>query len=161
VLFEYFRGGAFGEALMLSGRPSPFDVHAIRDSTLLYLRSDRLNELVARHPDLLAGFARALAIRVVELLGSQAFLESFARKADQLPRSIALVSSSSEGVRRTRNLVAEALARTRKTRRVRLQDAHHAEDGGEADLVVFEYETPDTSWRDFCTRHVDRVMILL
>jgi predicted acylesterase/phospholipase RssA/CRP-like cAMP-binding protein len=161
VLFEYFRGGTFGEALLLSGRPSPFDAHAIRDSTFLYLRSDRLSELVARHPELLAGFARVLAIRVVELLGSQSFLESFGRKVDQLPRSIALVSSSSESVRRTRNLVAEALARTRNTRRVRLDEVHHVEDNGEADLVVFEYEPSDRSWRDFCTRSVDRVMVLL
>jgi predicted acylesterase/phospholipase RssA/CRP-like cAMP-binding protein len=161
VLFEYFRGGTFGEALVLSGRPSPFDAHAIRDSTLLCLPPDRLSELVARHPELLAGFARVLAIRMVELLGSQAFLESFARKGDQLPRSIALVSSSSDGVRRTRNLVAEALARTRNTRRVRLQDVHDAEDGGEAELVVFEDELSDPSWRDFCTSRVDRVMILL
>jgi predicted acylesterase/phospholipase RssA/CRP-like cAMP-binding protein len=161
VLFEYFRGGTFGEALVLSGRASPFDAHAIRDSTFLYLRSDRLNELVARHPELLAGFARVLAIRVVELLGSQSFLESSAPKVDQLPRSIALVSSSSESVRRTRNLVVEALSRTRNTRRVRLQNAHYAEDGGEAELVVFEYEPSDPSWRDFCRRSVDRVMILL
>jgi predicted acylesterase/phospholipase RssA/CRP-like cAMP-binding protein len=161
VLFEYFRGGTFGEAFVLSGRPSPFDAHAIRDSTLAYLRSDRLHELGARHPELLAGFARVLAIRMAELLGTQAFLESFSRRIDQLPRSIALVSSSSEGVRRTRNLVAEALARARNTRRVRLQDARHGEDRDDAELVVLEYEPSDPSWLDFCARSVDRVMILL
>jgi predicted acylesterase/phospholipase RssA/CRP-like cAMP-binding protein len=161
VLFEYFRGGTFGEALALSGRPSPFDAHAIRDSVLLSLPSDRLHELARRHPALLAGFARVLAIRMVELLGSQSFLESFARRVDQLPRSIALVSSSTERVRRTRDLVAQALARARVTRRVRAHDGRRAEDDGDAELLVFEYEPSDPSWVDFCMRRVDRVMILL
>jgi NTE family protein len=161
VLFEYFRGGTFGEALALSGRPSPFDVDAIRDSTLLCLPSDRFHELAGRHPELAAGFARVLAIRMVELLSTQAFVESFARRADQLPRSIALVSSPSEGARRTRNLVAQALERARNARRVGPHDVHHVEDGGDAELVVFEYEPSDHSWLDFCMSRVDRVMILL
>ena len=65
--WESFRGGTVGEALLLSGRPAPFDLHAIRDSHLLCLAPERFREFIAKRPELLLRFARTLAGRVVDL----------------------------------------------------------------------------------------------
>jgi predicted acylesterase/phospholipase RssA/CRP-like cAMP-binding protein len=181
VLFESFRGGSFGEALMLSGRASPIDVDAIRDTHLLCLRPDKFEALSTKHPVLMRHLARSVATRVVDLIGSPQFLASFCHKADRLPRSIALVSAGAEDLVRMRGLVADSLSRSCKTIRLTPRDARHvmesrAVDGrdvgdcllewfdglsAEHDLVIFECELSDPRWSDFCLRQADRVMVLV
>jgi predicted acylesterase/phospholipase RssA/CRP-like cAMP-binding protein len=185
VLLEYFRGSTLGEALVLSGRSAPFDVDAIRDSHLLSLSPERFNELGARHPELVLHFARTVATRVVDILDSRDVLTSFARRSDGLPRSVALVSTAAEGARRMRDLVCDALFRSRTATRLTTEDARRAMDEvrkrGEnvdhepflvewlsrhearCDIVILECEpTRDTLrvWLDFCLRQADRIMVL-
>jgi len=182
VVFEYFRGGAVGEALMLSGRPSPFDMHAIRDSQLLCLSPERFDRLVARHPDLGLHFARIVATRVVEISGSQDVLASFARKADRTPRCVALVLSGGQDVRRMGDRFGDALSRSRATVRLTSADARRSlngtlDHGGDAaydrvieslgyqqpgcDLLLLECEPANASWLDFCVRRADRIVVLV
>jgi NTE family protein len=183
VVFEHFRGGTLGEALVLSGRPSPFDVHAIRDSQLLCLSPEKFNELAARHPSLGLHFARIVATRITEAFGSQDVLASFARRADRLPRCVALVSAGAENVRRMRDLLADALSRSRAATRLTRDDARRAregafERGGEVDgdrflggwlgghelvcdLVILECDATHGPWLDFCLRQADRIMVLV
>jgi CRP-like cAMP-binding protein len=95
-LFECFRGSTVGEAIVLSGRPAPLDLYAIRDSQLLCLAPEKFSALAARHPDLALSFARLVTTRLVDLLGSPEILGSFSRKTDRLPRSVALASVGGE-----------------------------------------------------------------
>ncbi len=159
-VFEYFRGSTVGEALVLSGQPSPFDIHAIRDSHLLSLSPDRFSALATRHPQLMLNFARFVATRVVELVGSKPFLSSFCHTADRLPRSIALLGVGGEGVRRTSGLLADALSGSCTTTRMTAGDAPESLDA-RGDLLVFECELSDARWLDFCLRQADRIMILV
>lgn len=182
VAFEYFRGSSVGEALLLSGRPAPLDLHAIRDSHLLLLSRARFDELTARHPELMLNFARFVAARVVELVGSPDFLASFCHKADRLPRSIALLAVGGEEVHRVRGQLADALSRFRTTTRLTAPQARKAIEGRAemgtegaygrliewvdaldvpGDSLIFECELSDASWLDFCLRQADRIMVLL
>jgi predicted acylesterase/phospholipase RssA/CRP-like cAMP-binding protein len=182
VVFEYFRGATLGEALVLSGHPSPFDVHAIRESELLCLRPEKFNELAGRHPGLALQFARVVATRMVEILGSQEVLSSFRRKADRIPRCVALVTGGTEDMRRTRALFADALSRSRVTTHLTWEDARRATDGalesggdgaysrflewlgrreGGCDLLLLECEAAHASWLDFCVEQADRIVVLV
>jgi predicted acylesterase/phospholipase RssA/CRP-like cAMP-binding protein len=182
VVFEFFRGATVGEGLVLSGRPSPLDLHAIRDSSLLRLSAEKFTVLATQHPELILTFARYATSRMIDLFGSTEFLSSFTRRADRIPRSITLVSTSQEDTRRMRGLLAEALSKSRVTTRVSLRDAPSAlgrepeapEGVADArflgwlddldtrsDLLVFECEPADRSWMEFCVRQADRIMVLM
>ena len=182
AIFEYFRGGTLGEAFVLSDRPSPVDVDAIRDSELLCLRPEALNDVAAKHPCLALRFARMLGARVVDMLSSQDVLASFARQADRIPSCIVLVTAGTADLRRTRDLFACALSRTRITTRLASEDARRALDGSPecsgdeaygrllewlgrhepgCDLLLLECGPGDPSWLDFCVRQADRIMVLL
>ena len=181
VVFEFFQGASFGEALVLSGRPSPLDVHAIRDTVLLSLAPERFRALAARHPDLALSFAQGVTTRVVELVGSREFLASFAGGSDRLPRIVAVLSAGARDVRRTRDLLVRALSRSRKTTHLTVDDARAGADGpldghgqgsswrlvkwlgdlqAQSDLLVLEAEHSDGFWRDFCLRQADRIVVL-
>jgi predicted acylesterase/phospholipase RssA/CRP-like cAMP-binding protein len=182
VVFEHFRGGTLGEALVLSGKPSPFDVHAIRDSQLLCLSPARFHGLAARHPGLGLQFARVVATRMVELSGSPDVLASFARKADRTPRCVALVTAGGDDAKRTRDLFADAIARSRGTVRLTLEDARRATAGAKAhggdvdygrflewlgshhpncELLLLECDSDHDHWLDFCLRQADRIMAIV
>jgi NTE family protein len=168
LLSEYFRGSTVGEALVLSGRPSPYDLHAIRDSQLLCLTPEKFTSLAERHPDLALRFARLVTTRLLDLLDAPDTLETFCRSADRLPRSIALLSVGGAAVGQTRDWLARALASARTTTRLSIRNAREAmADGVErysesaADLVLFECDRSDPSWLDFSLRHADRIMVLI
>jgi predicted acylesterase/phospholipase RssA/CRP-like cAMP-binding protein len=182
VLFECFRGATVGEALVLTGGPSPLDVYAIRDSYLLCLSPERFSALAAQYPQLALSFARIVTAHLVEQLHSPDFLASASRKTDRLPRSTALVSVGGGRAQHTRDLLIEALSRGRTTTRLNVREARAAMGAGiregedvpherlvtwlerldaRSDLVIFECEWSDSSWLDFCLRQVDRIMVLL
>lgn len=168
VVSEYFRGSTVGEALILSGQPSPLDLHAIRDSHLLRLMPEKFSELMARHPDLAMRFAQVVAARLVKLLDSPDTLTTFCGKSDRLPRSVAVLSAGGDGVRQTRDWFVAALSRTRTTTRLNNGDARAAMDAGvdrhldtPSGLLVLECDRSDPSWLDFCLRQADRIMVLL
>jgi NTE family protein len=182
ILFDFFRGSTLGEASVLSGQPSPFDVDAIRDSHLLCLSPETFNELAERHPSITLQFARTVSTRIMEVIGSQDVLSSLARSADRVPRCVALVTAGSEDARRTRDLLANALSRSRLTTRLTVERARGAmngalEDGGDAeygrfmewfgshepscDLLLLECEPAEPSWLDFCVRQADRIVVLV
>ncbi len=179
VVFESFRGGSVAEALVLSGRPSPVDVDAIRDTHLLRLDPEQFDALSAQHPELMRQLARSVATRAVDLVGSPEFHRSFCHKSDRLPRSIALVSTDGPNVARLRGLVAASLSRSCVTHRVASHDAreaiasragagHAAGDclldwfddlSARSSLVLFECELSDSTWTEFCLRQADRVLV--
>lgn len=182
VVFECFRGASAGEALVLTGQPSPFDLHAIRDSDLLYLPAERFNQLAARYPQLALSFARFVTVRHLEQLNSPEFLGSLARKTDRLPRSVALLTVGGDRVRRSRDLLTDALSKARVTTRLGIHEARDAFGGagwGDGDvlrqdvtkwiddldstseLLLFECELANLSWVDFCLRQADRIMVLV
>jgi NTE family protein len=155
VVSEYFRGSTVGEALVLSGRPSPLDLHAIRDSRLLYLSPERFAAIALRHPELTLAFARSVSGRMVDLASSREFLSFFSRKVDRIPRSIALLSVGSARARRARDAVYRALSRARVTVRP------HATHARGAELVVFECDPSDPMGLDFALRQADRILVLV
>jgi predicted acylesterase/phospholipase RssA/CRP-like cAMP-binding protein len=180
VVFEYFRGASIGEALVLSRKPAPLDLHAIRDSVLLCLTPDRFSELATKHPEVVLHFARLVASRLVDALSSQEILSSLARGADHVPRIVAILVDGGDDVRRTRDLVVDALRTSRNAicltgevaRRVESEDGdgmsaydqyfdrasgHETRSG----VVVLECERSDGRWLDFCLRQADRVMIIV
>jgi predicted acylesterase/phospholipase RssA/CRP-like cAMP-binding protein len=182
VVFEHFRGGSFGEALVLTQLPSPLDVDAIRDCLLLALAPEKFCAIAARHPEFVLTFARFVAERVVKHYDSPEVLAAFAGSADRLPRSIAVLSAGGPELQRTRDLLAQALSASRDTRRVTADDARHAPSGASgtdeddaywryakwlsdldvrSDLLLLEGDCSNATWRDFCLRQADRLVILL
>jgi predicted acylesterase/phospholipase RssA/CRP-like cAMP-binding protein len=181
TVFESFRGGTIGEALVLSDGAAPFDLDAIRDSHLLCLAPERFHEVIAKRPQLLLWFARTLAARVVELYRIAELAPEFARQSDRLPRSIVLLGAGGPDVRLMQESLAQALTRSCRTSRIGSRDAREilhtdveaAGQSGEvrlsewlgrqesrSDLVVFECEPSDSTWLDFGVRQADRVMVL-
>ena len=182
--WESFRGGTVGEALLLSGRPAPFDLHAIRDSHLLCLAPERFREFIAKRPELLLRFARTLAGRVVDLYRdrtAELVSSELGRRSDRLPRSIALLAAGGPEASQMRDLLAQALTRSCRASRLGSRDARrilHAEidaagPSGEirlsewlgshelrSDVVVFECEPSDGAWLDFGLRQADRTIVL-
>jgi predicted acylesterase/phospholipase RssA/CRP-like cAMP-binding protein len=178
--FESFRGGTVGEALLLSGRAAPFDLHAIRDSHLLCLAPDRFREVIAKRPELLMRFARTVASRALDLHRAEISSE-LGRRVDRLPRSIALYAAGGPEAREMRDRLAQVLTGSCRTNRLGPGDARrilHTEidaagTSGEvrlsewlgtlesrSDLVVFESEPTDGAWLDFGLRQADCVMVL-
>ena len=181
TVYECFRGGTVGEALLLSERAAPFDLHAIRDSHLLCLSPERFRELVAKHPELLLRLARRLATRVIDLYRTAELSSEFARQSDRLPRSIVLLAVGGPDARVMQDLLAQALTRSChssrlgsvEARRILHADLEVAGPCGEvrlaewlgrheshSDVVVFESEPSDGHWLDFGLRQADRVMVL-
>jgi predicted acylesterase/phospholipase RssA/CRP-like cAMP-binding protein len=176
VVLECFRGGTMGEALVMSGQPSALDVEAIRDTRLLCLSPEKFHAIALRHPALTLRFARSVTARFVALTSSPESLAFFSQKLDRLPRSIAILSVSERpAARQTRDLLIDALTRSRTTIRLGAREARAVVSdplrGGlgewiaarepSPELVVFECDPSDTSWIDFCLRQADRVMVLL
>lgn len=178
---EVFRGGTMGEALMLSDSAAPFDLHAIRDSHLLLLAQAKFYEVVAKHPELGLRLAQKLASRVVDFYRIIEPWSDFARRADRLPRSIVLLGVGGPEVGIMQDLLAQALTRSCRTKRLRPFDARQvlgsdlesAGPSGEVrlaewlgrneavfDVVVFECQSTDGAWLDFGLRQADRVMVL-
>jgi predicted acylesterase/phospholipase RssA/CRP-like cAMP-binding protein len=181
-LFESFRGGSVGEALLVSGRPSPIDIYAVRDSHLLRLHPDKFEGLAKRYPELMRNVARFVASRVIDVIGSHEFLASFCHKADRLPRSVALLGVGGDDVHWMRTHVAESLSRSCVTKRLTLDDARQATGGGggvavngnndrlsdwfddltaQHDLLVLQCDAADSSWSDFCLRQADRILVVV
>jgi predicted acylesterase/phospholipase RssA/CRP-like cAMP-binding protein len=181
VVFEYFQGATVGEALVLSGRPAPLDVHAIRDSHLLCLSQEKFAALGAVHPDLVLRFAHVVASRLIDVFNSQEILSSFAQMTDRVPHSVAVLVAGGEDVRRMRDRLAEALADSRTATRLTTEDARRAltlarereedvpydrfvewlgaREGG-SDLLILECERSHPRWQDFCLRQADRIVVL-
>jgi predicted acylesterase/phospholipase RssA/CRP-like cAMP-binding protein len=178
VAFEYFRGSTAGEALILSGKPSPLDVHAIRDSHLLSLSRQRFTELAERYPSLFVNFARVATSRLVDLMASPELLQAFAQRVDRLPRTISLVLVGGQDVGRTADLLVEALSRARWATHLGVQQARVAQPQGAGiehgplmewvdrasakhELVILDSEPSDLKWLDFCLGQADRTLVLI
>jgi NTE family protein len=109
--------------------------------------------------------ARVVTSRLIELSTSPDILEAFSRRTDRLPRSIAvLTAGGGADVRRTRDVVLDALSTSRATTRLSVREAREAMSPGftsPSDLVVFECEPSATSWLDFSLRQADRILVVL
>jgi predicted acylesterase/phospholipase RssA len=123
-------------------------------------------------------FARVATARLVELMDSPDLLSAFSRSVDRLPRTIALVVAGGEDVRRTADMLVQALSGARATVHLGVQQARVAH-GQNADteqgtlsewvdrassrheLLVLECSPSDTSWMDFCLGQADRTMVLM
>ena len=181
VALEYFRGATVGEALVLSGRPAPLDVHAVRDSQLLLLSPEKFRALAKRHPDLLLHFAGVVATHLIDLFNSPEVLSSFAHMADRVPHTIAVLGAGADGVREMRDHLAHGLSVARSVMRLTGEEARSATCGvqdGDADvpyesflewlcvretqteLAILECDRAHPSWQDFCLRQADRILVL-
>ncbi|HWE27831.1 MAG TPA: cyclic nucleotide-binding domain-containing protein, partial [Polyangia bacterium] len=65
---EFYRGDTLGVMGMLSDRPFPVDLYAVRDSTLLRLPRARVLALAAKHPTLLLALAQMMGERAFDVL---------------------------------------------------------------------------------------------
>jgi predicted acylesterase/phospholipase RssA/CRP-like cAMP-binding protein len=172
ILFEYFRGGSVGEAMILSGQPCPLDLHAIRDSQLLRLTPEKFEGLVARYPEVALKLARVVSMRAIRVLSDPVLAAAFSRTRDRVPRSIALVSVGGEEVHRTTELLAQALSRARRAERFKADDSSEAVGSeafserldaciSEGRLVILECDLQNPSWMQSCLRQADRTMVVL
>jgi predicted acylesterase/phospholipase RssA len=148
---------------------------------LLTLSPEKFRALASDHPDLVLRFARIVATRLIDVFNSQEVLSSFARVADRVPHSIAILSAGGERVRRMRDLLAGALASARTATRLSVDDARGVMAGVtdrdrdvaferferwlgvrevRSDLVILECERSDPSWQDFCLRQADRIVVI-
>jgi NTE family protein len=158
VVFECFRGGTAGEALVLTGQPSPLDVDAIRDSHLLRLAPEKFRAIAERNPAVSLSFARGVSARLVELLGAPEVLGAFSQKADRLPRSVALLAEGRDAARMRHRVIA-ALGRARTTQRLSMREPRESAMG--AELVALECERTDMFALDYALRQADRILVLL
>jgi predicted acylesterase/phospholipase RssA len=65
---EFYRGETLGIMALLVDRPSPVDLFAVRDSTLMRLPRARFLSLTQRHPGLLLAFAQLMGRRAFDVL---------------------------------------------------------------------------------------------
>jgi predicted acylesterase/phospholipase RssA len=158
--------------LILSGQPSPLDLHAIRDSRLLRLTPEKFEGLVARHPELALRFARVVSARAIRFLADPVLAAAFSRTRDRVPRSVALVSVGGEEAGRAAELLAQALSSARRVQRFKADDAGEAAGSeafserldaciSEGRLVILECDLQNQSWLECCLRQADRTMVVL
>jgi predicted acylesterase/phospholipase RssA/CRP-like cAMP-binding protein len=179
TIAEFYRGDTVGAVGLLSDRPSPVDLFAVRDSTLLRLSRARFLLLAAQHPALLLAVARMMGERafdVLELLASQRQSPS-ARGGN-----IALLPLSLDpAVRETRDLLVGVALAERRLLRVTAELVDHAlgagsaaGNGGEsprvtawlsnleraANVVLYECDSRLPQWTARCWRQSDRMVII-
>jgi predicted acylesterase/phospholipase RssA/CRP-like cAMP-binding protein len=177
---EFCRGETIGVMGLLSKRPFPVELFAIRDSTLLHLPRARFVALAARHPTLVLRLARLMSERafdVLELLVGHVREARAGRGAN-----LALLPLSLDpAVRELGDRLIVALQGQRRLTRVTADFVDHmlgagaaAGEGAEsarvtawlsnlehaADVVLYECDPRQPRWTARCRRQSDRLVVV-
>ncbi|HEY2744716.1 MAG TPA: cyclic nucleotide-binding and patatin-like phospholipase domain-containing protein [Polyangia bacterium] len=176
---EFYRGDTLGIMGLVSDRPFPVELYAVRDSTLLRLPRACFVALAAKHPPLLLALAKMMGERAFEVL--EAYVDGPAARVTPRGGNLALVSlSDADAVRDVAALLVRAFETERPLTRVSAalvddtfgigtaasatrQNALTAwlsqlED--RADMVVYECEPRQAAWTARCLRQSDRVVLV-
>jgi predicted acylesterase/phospholipase RssA/CRP-like cAMP-binding protein len=176
---EIDRGELLGVSALLSQRPSPFEVFAIRDSTLLRLGRARFVALAEAHPSLILTLARLMSERTLDVL--ELFVGT-ARPSPGVRGNLALLSLSRDpALRATRDLFVEMVRAERTLTHVTAELVDHmlgagaaAGDGAEStrviawlsdleravDVVLYECDARLPRWTARCRRQSDRLVVV-
>jgi NTE family protein len=178
---EFYRGDTLGVMGLLTDRPFPVDLYAVRDSRLLRLPRARFLALSARHPSLLLALAQMMSARAFDVL--ETFVD---RQREHLPArggNLALFPlSDTDATRETLALLLQAFQRAaHKVAHVTAQrvdsalgqgaaaaDATHGSRltewlsrvESDADAVVYECDRRLPAWNERCLRQSDRLIII-
>ncbi len=177
---EFYRGETLGVLALLGDRPSPVDLFAVRDSTLLRLSRLRLLAIVQRHPDLLLALARAMSERAFDVL--EAFVGAERAPSRRRAGNLALLPLALDPPARaaTDRLIEAALAERPMAHvtaaavdRALGPGAAAASDGDgaratawlsdlerAAEVVLYECDPALPRWTARCRRQSDRLVIV-
>ncbi|WP_336921941.1 MFS transporter [Aquipuribacter sp. SD81] len=154
VLTELGRGAVVGELGLLTGQVRSAAVRAVRDSRLTRLPAEHFAQVAG--PEVMAGLARNLAVRLQEIAPPPT---SRSGAADTVVAVVGLdVAASVEACS------AGLLDRLR--RHVRAVDPGRVDREGleraeqDADTVLLTATVDDPAWRDLCLRVADRVVLV-
>jgi predicted acylesterase/phospholipase RssA/CRP-like cAMP-binding protein len=179
TLRELYRGDSLGVMGLVSDRPLPFDLYAIRDSTLMRLSRERFLSLAAAHPSMLLALARSLSERAFNVL--EAFIGSPQESPSARGGNLALLPLSLDRpVRETLAMLIEAARPGRRLSHVTsgLVDGAlgaGAANGGangsltawlsnlerSADVVLYECDPRSPRWNACCRRQSDRLVLIV
>ena len=155
------RGAALGELALLTGSTRSASIRARRDSELLRLTADRIDELIDSEPT----FSRALTRSLATLLQASQGLDS---APSPLPETIGVLGVAGEASARA---AAETLSGLLTSSTVVLTQ----DDGGSTDRfaevldraerahaqVLLAAEAGDSAeWKEFCRRTADRALLV-
>ena len=180
TLREFYRGDLLGLTALLTHRPSPVDLFAVRDSTLLRLERDGFLAVARAHPRLL--------VALTQLMGERTFnvLETFVGSRPQAPSArggnLALLPLSFDPeVRETKDALIEVALAERKGTHVTAERVDRALKPGaasgngtegprvtawlsnvehSADVVLYECDPRLPVWTARCRRQSDRLVII-
>jgi len=177
---EFYRGATIGTMGLLSDRPFPVDLFAVRDSTLLRLPRDRFLSLAEQHPALLLALARLMSERAFNVL--EAYVGSARQSPSAHGGNLALLPLSlAPPVLETKDLLIELMLAERRSVHVSAPLVERAlatgaisGDGDEsarvtawlsdleraAEVVLYECDPQLPKWTARCTRQSDRLVII-
>jgi predicted acylesterase/phospholipase RssA/CRP-like cAMP-binding protein len=177
---EFYRGDTLGVMGLLSDRPFPVDLFAIRDSTLLRLSQARFRKMAAAHPALLLALVRMVGERAFDVL--EELVEVTRERPPARGGNLALLPlSTADAVSDVAQLLLEAMQAERDVTNVtagRVDDALGAgcaagegADGARltawlsnveraADVVVYQCDPRLPAWTARCTRQSDRLVVV-
>jgi CRP-like cAMP-binding protein len=70
VLGEYGQGESFGEAEVVTDKPVPATVHAIRDSEIAVIPATLFDALATKHPEIMVQVSRVIAMSAARAVGT-------------------------------------------------------------------------------------------
>jgi predicted acylesterase/phospholipase RssA/CRP-like cAMP-binding protein len=178
---EFYRGDSLGVMGLLTDRPFPVDLYAVRDSTLLRLPRVSFLARAMKHPSLLLALARMMGERAFDVLealvdrrrehvaargGNLALLPL--SDADAIRDTIAMLLPALESTVQRVTHVTSQLVDGALGRGAAIADAS---DGGrltawlsrledDADVVAYECDPRHTAWTARCLRQADRLIIV-
>jgi NTE family protein/lysophospholipid hydrolase len=178
IVRELYRGDTLGVMGLLSDRPFPVELYAVRDSTLLKLTRARFLGLAAQHPSLLLTLARLMSERAFNVL--EALVEDARQSPSARGGNLALLPLSLEpAVLETRDLLIELALAERQSIHVNARLVERALGPGAlvgdergrvtawlsdleraTDVVLYECDPRLPGWTARCKRQSDRLVLV-
>jgi NTE family protein len=160
LMAQVHAGETVGDLALLTARPHPFTVMALRDSSLVRLNRTAFENLIRMHPGIVLPISLQLIQRMERAL-------AFRPDALAVPKTVALIPLDGEvRVAWLAEALADALAKAGLKVKV-LDEADH--EGIEErfyaieiahDLVIYRADTCGSSWTRMCIRRSDRVLLV-
>jgi NTE family protein/lysophospholipid hydrolase len=171
---EFYRGDSFGVMSLVSERPFPVDLFAIRDSTLLRLSRARFRSLAQAYPPLLLALARLLSDRSFDAL--EALVTAPRQSPSARGGNLGLLPLSLDGaVLEITNLLVDAARKERPVTHVTADLVDRALGPGAAaghvsawlsqlersdNLVLYQCDLRRPEWTARCRRQSDRLVVV-
>jgi NTE family protein len=160
LMAQVHAGDTVGALALLTAKPNPYAVIALRDTSLVRLNRIAFEKLIRMHP----GIALPMTLQVVEHLERAL---TFQPDALSIPKTVALIPLDA-GVRIA--WLADALAGALAAAGLRVKvldeaDHDHIEETFYAieiahDLVIYRADAHGSSWTRMCIRRSDRVQLV-